>query len=233
MESFSTTAAEAIRLLVSGDPHLWAIIAVSFSTTVKAILIATPPAFLLGFVLTMARFPGRWSLISFFNTLLSVPTVVTGLVLYICLSRSGPLGSLQLLFTQSAMVIGQMLLAFPVLVAMSFSAFKAADRSAWETARTLGASPGQALLTLMYEVRYGLAAAGIAAYGRIIAEVGCSMMVGGNILHHTRNIPTAIALETSKGEFAQGIALGLVLLLLALTLNFGVTYLHRHSELTP
>ncbi|WP_210394567.1 ABC transporter permease [Motiliproteus sediminis] len=233
MESFSDTATKAVLLLVTGDSTLWSIIGVSFSTTIKAIALATPPAFLIGFVLTMTRFPGRWTLISFFNTLLSVPTVVIGLLLYISLSRSGPLGSFQLLFTQNAMMIGQMLLAFPVLVAMSFSAFKAADRSAWETARTLGARPLRAFGTLMYEVRYGLAAAGIAAYGRIIAEVGCSMMVGGNIMNHTRNIPTAIALETSKGEFAQGIALGLVLLLLALMLNFGVTFLHRRSEMIP
>ncbi|HEY5717131.1 MAG TPA: ABC transporter permease [Motiliproteus sp.] len=233
MESFGTTAYQALSLLLSGDKVLWSIIQVSFSTSIKALLIATPPAFVLGFVLTMTRFPGRWTLISFFNTLLSVPTVVIGLLLYLTLSRSGPLGDWHLLFSQTAMVIGQILLAFPLLVAMSLAAFKAADRSAWETARTLGASPLRALLTLMYEVRYGLAAAGIAAYGRIIAEVGCSMMVGGNILNHTRNIPTAIALETSKGEFAQGIALGLVLLLLALGLNFCVTYLHRRSELTP
>lgn len=233
MESFSVSATQAVLLLVTGDAKLWSIIGVSFSTTVKAILLATPPAFLIGCVLTMTRFPGRWTLISFFNTLLSVPTVVIGLLLYISLSRSGPLGSFQLLFTQDAMMIGQMLLAFPVLVAMSFSAFKAADRGAWETARTLGASRLRAFATLMYEVRYGLAAAGIAAYGRIIAEVGCSMMVGGNIMNHTRNIPTAIALETSKGEFAQGIALGLVLLILALLLNFGVTFLHRRSEMMP
>lgn len=230
MESLSDTTLQAIALLLSGDHDLWSIIRVSFSTTAQAIVIATPPAFLLGFVLATLRFPGRWALISLFNTLLSVPTVVVGLLLYLLLSRSGPLGDLHLLFSQRAMVIGQILLAFPILVAMSLSCFKAADSSAWETARTLGASPLRALMTLMYELRFGLAAAGITAYGRIIAEVGCSMMVGGNILHHSRNIPTAIALETSKGEFAQGIALGLVLLLLALGLNFTITFLHRRSE---
>ncbi len=116
---------------------------------------------------------------------------------------------------------------------MSHSAIQAADRRAWETAITLGAKPWQAMLTLMYEVRFGLIAALVAAFGRIIAEVGSAMMVGGNILDYTRNIPTAIALETSKGEFAQGIALGLVLLLLALILNFALTFLQGKGALAP
>ena len=230
MQGLGETTLAAITLLVSGDAKLWSIIAISFSTTGKAILIATPIAFVVGALLSMQRFPGRWALISLFNSLLSVPTVVVGLLLYLLLSRSGPFGDLRLLFTDTAMVIGQIALAFPVLVAMSLACFKAADRGAWETARTLGASPLRAFGTLMLELRYGLAAACIAAYGRIISEVGCSMMVGGNILNHTRNIPTAIALETSKGEFAQGIALGLVLLLLALGLNLSLTLLHRRTE---
>ncbi|MCG8100635.1 MAG: ABC transporter permease, partial [Candidatus Thiodiazotropha taylori] len=129
------------------------------------------------------------------------------------------LGEGKLLFTQTAMVLGQIALAFPILVAMGHSALQACDRRAWETARTLGATPLRALITIMREARFGLMAALLAAFGRIIAEVGASMMLGGNILHYTRNIPTAIALESSKGEFAQGIALGLVLLILAFTLN--------------
>ena len=193
-------------------------------------LIATPLAFLVAFILNVARFPGRWLLISLFNTLLGVPTVVIGLLLYLLLSRSGPLGDLKLLFTEPAMIIGQILIALPLLVAMGLAAFEGADRRAWETARTLGASPLSAMLALMYEVRFGLAAAGAAAYGRIISEVGCSMMVGGNILNYTRNIPTAIALETSKGEFAQGVALGIVLLLLALILNFAVSLMQRKGD---
>jgi tungstate transport system permease protein len=121
------------------------------------------------------------------------------------------------------MVIGQIILCFPLLVAISHSALQAADRRAWETAVTLGARPWQAMLTVMYEVRYGLIAALIAAFGRVIAEVGASMMIGGNILNYTRNITTAIALETSKGAFAQGIALGIILLLAALLLNVSLT----------
>jgi tungstate transport system permease protein len=128
------------------------------------------------------------------------------------------------------MVMGQIVLCLPILVAMGHSALQAADRRAWETARTLGASRTRTLFTLMREVKFGLLAALLAGYGRIIAEVGASMMLGGNILHYTRNIPTAIALETSKGEFAQGIALGLVLLLLAFTLTTLLHYVQGKGQ---
>jgi tungstate transport system permease protein len=170
-------------------------------------------------------------LISLFNTLLALPAVVVGLLLYMLLSRSGPLGDWQLLFSQSAMVLGQMILCFPILVAMSHATFQSAERRIWETALTLGASRFDAMLAVMYEMRFGLVAAVIAGFGRIIAEVGCSMMVGGNILAYTRNIPTAIALETSKGAFAQGVALGMVLILLALLLNFLVVLFRGQGRL--
>lgn len=232
MEELSSVTREAFALLLSGDPVLWDIIGVSFSVSLQAIVIATPFALLLAFALAFTRFTGRRALITLFNTLLALPAVVVGLIVYLLLSRNGPLGDLRLLFTQAAMVIGQIILCFPLLVAMSQSAFQSADRRAWETAITLGASPLRAMLTLMHELRFGLLAAVIAAFGRLIAEVGCSMMVGGNILYHTRNIPTAIALETSKGEFVQGIALGIVLLLLALVLNFSLTYFQGRGEVT-
>jgi tungstate transport system permease protein len=227
MVSLGQTTLDALQLLITGDGELWSLIRVSFRTTLQAIVLVTPVAFLISFALHNTRFRGRWLLISFFNTLLGVPTVVIGLILYLLLSRSGPLGDLKMLFTEPAMIMGQILIAFPLLVAMGLAAFEGADRRAWETTRTLGANPLRAMLTLMYEVRFGLAAAATAAYGRIISEVGCSMMVGGNILNYTRTIPTAIALETSRGEFAQGIALGIVLLLLALVLNFSISLMQR------
>ncbi len=214
---------EAFALLITGDPALWTIISISFSVSLRAVLISAPPAFLLAFLLANTRFHGRRALISTFNTLLALPAVVVGLTVYMLLSRNGPLGDLGLLFTQTGMVIGQIILCFPLLVAISHSALQAADRRAWETAMTLGARPWQAMLTVMYEVRHGLFAALIAAFGRVIAEVGASMMIGGNILNYTRNITTAIALETSKGAFAQGIALGFILLLAALLLNISLT----------
>lgn len=219
MEQLTDATLSALALLFSGNTELWEIVGISFRVSFFAMLVATPPALLTAFALAYVRFPGRRLLISINSTFLSVPAVVVGLTLYILLSRQGPLGEWKLLFTQTAMVLGQIVLAFPILVAMSHSSLQAVDRRAWETARTLGAGPLRALITLMHEARFGLLAALLAAFGRIIAEVGASMMLGGNILNYTRNIPTAIALETSKGEFAQGIALGIVLLTLAFTLN--------------
>ena len=219
MNSLLEATTGAFSLLVSGDEALWRIIGISFRVSTLAILIAIPPAVVTAFLLAYLRFPGRRLLISLFSTLLSVPAVVVGLTFYLLLSSQGPLGDWRLLFTQTAMVIGQVVLAFPILVAMGHSALQSTDRRAWETARTLGAAPLTAFLVVLRETRFGLLAALLAAFGRIIAEVGSSMMLGGNILNYTRNIPTAIALETSKGEFAQGIALGLVLLLLAFTAN--------------
>ncbi|HMT93022.1 ABC transporter permease [uncultured Thiothrix sp.] len=224
MASISSATWQAIQLLISGDPDLWEIILISFRVSLIAIALATPPAILMAFLLAFGNFPGRRLLIAMTNTALAIPAVVVGLTLYLVLSRSGPLGEWRLLFTQTAMIIGQIVLAFPLLVAMAHTALQAADRRAWETARMLGASKIRAIWTLMYEVRFGLMSALLASFGRIIAEVGASMMLGGNILHYTRNIPTAIALETSKGEFAQGIALGLVLLLLAFILNLLLHY---------
>jgi tungstate transport system permease protein len=219
MEQLSSATSTALELLFSGNPDLWEIVGISFRVSFIAILAATPLALLTAFALAYLRFPGRRLLISINSTLLSVPAVVVGLTLYILLSRQGPLGEWKLLFTQTAMILGQITLAYPILAAMGHSALQAVDKRAWETARTLGAGPLRASVTLMHEARFGLMAALLAAFGRIISEVGASMMLGGNILHYTRNIPTAIALETSKGEFAQGIALGIVLLSLAFSLN--------------
>ena len=223
---------EALYLLISGDADLWAIISVSFQVSTTAILITIPPALVIAFALAYSDFIGRRLLISIFNTLLAVPAVVVGLTFYIVLSRQGPLGDWRLLFTQSAMIMGQAALSFPILVAMGHAAFQAVDKRAWETARTLGAGPALAFYTIMREARFGLLAALFAAYGRIIAEVGASMMLGGNILHYTRNIPTAIALETSKGEYSQGIALGLVLIILALALNMSLQYFQGKGHVT-
>ena len=232
MQSLGEATIQAVQLLLGLDAELWGIIGVSFRVSTTAIIIATPPALLIAFLLAHLNFPARRILISLFNTLLSLPAVVVGLTVYLLLSRHGALGEWRLLFTQAAMVIAQIMLAFPILVAMSHAAFSSADLRAWETARTLGIAPLRAFFMVVGEVRFGLLAAVLAGFGRIIAEVGAAMMVGGNILHHTRNIPTAIALETSKGNFAQGIALGIVLLLLAFILNLSLQYFQGRGRLS-
>ncbi|EKO3772073.1 ABC transporter permease [Vibrio metschnikovii] len=214
------TTLDALSLLLSFDADLWHIVAVSFSVSLAAVGLVLLPALLLAFVLAYSHFPGKWLLLSLINTLQAVPTVVIGLLLYMLLSRAGPLGDWQLLFTQKAMILGQMLICLPILVSMMHGALQSSDRRSVETAMTLGASLPRITLTMMWETRFPLCAAVIASFSRIVTEVGCSMMVGGNIMGLTRNIPTAIAMESQKGAFAQGVALGMVLLSLALLLNF-------------
>ncbi|MEZ9057901.1 ABC transporter permease [Vibrio pelagius] len=214
------TTLDALNLLVSFDHELWQIVAVSFSVSLSAISLVIVPAIVMAFLLAYTEFPGKWGLLSIINTLQAIPTVVIGLLMYMMLSRSGPLGDWQMLFTQKAMILGQMLICFPILVSMMHGALQASDRRAVETARTLGVSTFRIASTLIWETRFPLLAATIAAFSRIVTEVGCSMMVGGNIMGMTRNIPTAIAMESHKGAFAQGVALGMVLLALALILNF-------------
>ncbi len=222
MDSLIAASAQAFKLLLTGDAEIWEIVGISFSVSLRAVVFIVPIALLAAFALAFGRFPGRRILITVVNSMIALPAVVVGLLLYLLLYSSGPFGGWRLLFTQSAMIIGQMILAFPLLVAMSHVALQSLDLSAWQTARTLGAGTIRSVFTIMREIRFGLIAAIVTAFGRVISEVGCSIMVGGNILHHTRNIPTAIALETSKGHFEQGIALGVVLITLALALNFAV-----------
>lgn len=231
MESLGEATSHALYLLIAGDKALWNIIGVSFSVSLRAILIAAPLGLLLAFLLAYTRFRGRRPLNSVLQSLQSIPTVVIGLLVYMLLTRRGIFGDLHLLFTQAAMVIGQIVIAFLLIVPTAHGVLSAADRRAWETARTLGASPWRSMWTVMYEMRFGLLAILIAAFARIITEVGTSIMVGGNIENFTRNIPTAIALQTSKGEFAQGIALGLTLLVLALCLNIFLGTLQGKGEM--
>lgn len=221
---------QALGLLFSLDKDLWSIIWVSFGVSLAALLITFTPSMLLGFVLAFKQFPGRHFVLNLVQTLQSIPTVVIGLLVYLLLTRMGPLGDLRWLFTQQGMILGQMLICAPVLIAMSQAAFTSADKRAWETALTLGASLPRAILMVSGELRGPLLLAVIAAFSRIVTEVGCSMMVGGNIEYVTRNIPTAIALETSKGDFAQAIALGLVLLFLAIIMNFALGNLRGKNQ---
>lgn len=217
------TTQEAFTLLVNFDAELWKIVAVSFSVSLTAICLVLVPAILLSFILAYTDFRGKWALLSVINTLQAVPTVVIGLLLYMLLSRSGPLGDWSMLFTQKSMVLGQMMICFPILVSMMHGALQSSDRRTIETAMTLGVSIPRVAATMLWETRFPLFAATIAGFSRIVTEVGCSMMVGGNIMGLTRNIPTAIAMESHKGAFAQGVALGMVLLFLALTLNFALS----------
>jgi tungstate transport system permease protein len=209
----------AFNLLLSGDATLWGIVWVSIKTSVAALLLAAPAAVAMGYAIASYRFPGRRVAIWLVQATLSLPTVLIGLLLYLMLSRQGPWGGLQWLFSQPGVILGQFVIAMPVLVAFTLAAVQAADPRYAETAIAHGATRWRTMFTVLHEVRFGVMAAVISGFGRVISEVGCALMVGGNIAGETRTITTAIALETSKGEFAQGIALGMVLIVIALLMN--------------
>ena len=215
----SAAIREAFVLLFTGDAELWRIIWVSVKTSIISLLIASPFAILAGYLMASFRFPGRKILIWLTQVSLSFPTVLIGLMLYLLLSRQGPLGSFHWLFSQKGIIAGQVLIGLPVLVAFTLACVQAADPRLAETSVTLGASRFRVMMTVLKEVRFGVMAAIINGFGRILSEVGCALMVGGNIARETRTITTAIALETSKGEFAQGIALGILLIAVALVIN--------------
>ena len=209
----------AFALFLAGDAALWRIIWISLKTALVGLLLAAPIAVLIGYAIAAHRFTGRRVVIWLAQAALSLPTVLIGLLLYLMLSRQGPLGGLHWLFSQSGVIAGQFIIAMPVLVAFTLAAVQAADPRYAETAFAHGASRWRIMCTVLFEVRFGVMAAIISGFGRVISEVGCALMVGGNIAGETRTITTAIALETSKGEFAQGIALGMVLVAIALLMN--------------
>ncbi len=224
MEIGSATAS-AFRLLASGNGDLWFIVWTSLMVAVLGLAIATAPAIGAAYLIATHRFPGRRAIVVVAQAFLSFPTVLVGLILYLMLTRQGPLGSLSLLFTPSGMVLGQAVIGFPVILAFALSTLQGADPRLRETAQVLGAGRWRTFFTVMRELRFGLMAAVVAGFGRVIAEVGSALMIGGNIEGSTRTITTAIALETSKGEFAQGIALGMVLVALALLVNVALAWL--------
>ncbi len=202
---------------------VWTSLYTSSCSIVIAALIGIPAGLWLG----IKPFCGRRLMITLLNTLMALPTVVVGLVLFGIFSRQGPLGSLGLLFTPWAMIAGQTVLAAPIVANYVLATVNGADQRIMDTALTLGATPFQAGVQLLKEIRFGVMAAVIAGFGRVIAEVGVAMMLGGNIRGTTRTMTTAIALETSKGEFAFGLSLGIVLLCVALFVNLFLNFLQQ------
>jgi len=231
-EFLADAFSEAFRRIFSGDPEVFQAVGVSLQVSGAAIVICTVLGIPAGLFLATTRFPGRRLLVTLTQTLMAVPTVVVGLFVYAFITRRSLLGPLDLLFSREAMVIGEVILALPIVVALTHTAVASLDRSVRETARSLGAGPARIACTILWEGRFALIAATAAGFGRVIGEVGVSMILGGNIAAHTRNITTAIALETSKGEFACAMALGLVLLAVALGVNFLLRHLQGREE-TP
>ena len=211
--------ASAILLVWSLDPELLLIVKVSLKVSCVATVIAALAGIPLGFVIAFAEVPGKRAIIVLLNTLLALPTVVIGLFVYAFISRRGIFGPLDLLYTQGAMVIGQVILIVPVITSLTIAAISRIDERYRKTAMTLGANSLQTALVVFREARFGIGAAVIAAFGRVISEVGISMMLGGNIKGFTRTMTTAMALEYDKGSFVLAVALGLVLMTISLGMN--------------
>ncbi|UCG10056.1 MAG: ABC transporter permease [Dehalococcoidia bacterium] len=210
---------KAIELIISLDPEVMEIagrsLQISVAATVLASLICLPLASLIYF----SHFPGKRALINLIQTFFSIPTVAIGLFVFILFSRAGPMGGLNLLFTPTVMVIGQMILITPILLGLTISALSGIDKAIPDTARSLGASQLQTATVVLREARFAVVAAVIMGFGRAISEVGVALMVGGNIKGFTRVITTAISLETSKGDLELSIALGIILITIALLVN--------------
>ncbi|GAB4348658.1 MAG: ABC transporter permease [Candidatus Abyssubacteria bacterium] len=219
MDYLSEAITKAFWLIVHFDRSLavivWTSLRVSLVSTALASLVGVP----LGFLLAVTQFRGKHHVEVALNTCMALPTVVVGLTVYSFISRRGPLGAYGLLFTPTAMVIGQFILATPIIAALSLSATKSVDARVGETARTLGANAVQTAAAILNEARYAILVAIVAGFGRVVAEVGSAMILGGNIDGYTRTMTTAIALETGKGEFSLAMALGILLLLIALSVN--------------
>lgn len=225
MQGFAQEFNSALRLILNGDADLWAIVLLSLRVSLSAVLIGALIGLPLGAVLAVGRFPGRRALVVLVNALMGLPPVVVGLLVYLMLSRSGPLAVLELLYTPTAMIMAQVVLVTPIIAALTRQAVETLDQEYAEQLRSLGVSRLGAVPTLLWDGRVALLTALLAGFGRAIAEVGAVIIVGGNINHATRLMTTTIALETSKGNLALALALGTILIGLAIAVTATVSLL--------
>ena len=224
--------AQAFLLIVSLDPDFLGIVGLSLRVTLTAVLISAVIGLPLGALLAVTRFPGRGLIVVSVNALMGLPPVVAGLLVYLALSRSGPLGFLGFLFTPSAMIVAQTILVLPIVIALTRQVVDELWTEYGDHLTSVGQTGAGAIGTLLFDGRVALAVALLAGFGRASAEVGAVIIVGGNIAGHTRTMTTAIALETSKGDLALALGLGIVLLAITLTINvaaFGASRLWRHD----
>jgi len=219
--------AEAFNLLLNGNLETYSAIKATLYTSSVSILFAVLIGFPLGFSLGFYDFKGRKILRLLSDTALAMPTVAIGLILYAFITRNGPLGSLNLLFTLKAVMLGQFVLALPIIISLTASVVENMETKHYLTILNLRLAPAKLVFCVLYELRYALMVVIATAYGRIVAEVGIAMMIGGNIKYFTRTITTAVSLETNKGEFAMGIALALVLIFIAFAVNLAIHALKR------
>jgi len=219
MNDFVSAFEAAMRMIFSLDSDLLEIVLLSLRVSVSAVAVAAVVALPAGALIALRPFPGRRGLIVLLNALMGLPPVVVGLLVYLMLSRAGPLGSLGLLFTPASMIIAQGIIVFPIITALTRQTIADLHEEYDEYLRSVGCTPAQAVATLLWDGRFRLLTGVMAGFGRAIAEVGAVLIVGGNILHSTRVMTTAIALETSKGNLSLALGLGLILVLMALSVN--------------
>ena len=229
MQDFSQAFVQAFTLIGQADPTLIDIIALSLQVTFTAVFIACLLGFPIGAALAIGRFPGRMVLVVFLNSLMGLPLVV-GLVIYLFLSAAGPLGFLQLLYTPTAMVIAQVVLVTPIVAALARQVIEDLYGEYDEMLRAMNASRIQTICTLIVDARYSLLTSALAGLGRALAEVGAVIIVGGNIANVTRVMTTTIALETSKGELALALGLGIILVVLSILINAGLFLLKNSAQ---
>ncbi len=227
MSYFTESLLAAFRLIISFDPDIYRIVLTSISISITATLIAALFAIPAGVSMALNTFTGKAILQHLLNTLMSMPTVVIGLLLYGLLSRLGPLGHWGLLYTPSAVIMAEAILIFPIMMNLTITAVNSADPRLVPTLISLGARSYSLTVHIIRATRLAIIAALVTGFGRAIGEVGAAMMLGGNIQGFTRTMTTAIALETSKGEFELGLALGLILLIIAFVLNFILSWLNK------
>jgi tungstate transport system permease protein len=231
MDSIVEGFKRALLLIFSFDVELISIIFLSLRVSGTALLIVSIIGIPLSALISLKKFTAKGLFISVMNTLMGLPPVVVGLFVYIMLSRSGPIGFMGLLYTPSAMIIAQTILAFPIVVSLCHSAIVSVDPITKQASTTLGATPFQTAVTIIKEARYGIMSGIIAAFGRVMAEVGAILIVGGNIAGYTRVMTTTIALETDKGNFELAMALGIILLTISLAINSALHFVQRKGAL--
>lgn len=230
MQQITDGISEAVRLMLTGEPLVFAAAWRSLWISSTAVALAMVVGLPLGIWLARTEFPGNRLLVVLFRAGMALPTVFVGILCYGLFSRRGPLGPLEMLYTPGAIIFGELLLAIPIVVGICHGGFKSLDPRIAETAWTLGAGCWRRTCTYISEARTSVALALLTSFARCVTELGIAMIVGGNILHRTRTLATAAALETSKGELARGMALGIILLVIALAVAATIGWLSREQR---
>ena len=227
MEQILTSLVEAFKLITSLDREVYTIIFLSLVVSISSTSIAAFGAIPIGIFIGSKEFKGKKMIVRLINTFMGIPPVVAGLVVYMILSRKGPLGFLDILFTPTAMIIAQVIIIFPIITGLIIASVKSKAKVIWDTGKGLGLREGHILHLLFHECRYPIISAIIAGYGRAISEVGAITLVSGNIQFRTRVMTTAIVLETGKGNFNIALALGIILLSISFFVNYIVHYIQE------